>query len=97
MTPLQFIKLFQKQETIEIFTNGLCYWFAFLLKGRFPDGEIMYDEVANHFGCAIAGRVYDITGDITDSYSWESWGDYHLREPLNGARIVRDCVLKETL
>lgn len=29
------------------------------------------DYVANHFGCKIQERVYDITGDVTEQYKWE--------------------------
>ena len=41
-----FIALFDYDQR---YLNGLCYWFAYMLKGRFPDGEIWYDQISNHF------------------------------------------------
>lgn len=80
-------------DTVAVFTNGCCYWFAMILFRRFiRDGaEIMYDVVANHFGTKINGRVYDITGDITDKYTWTPWNEYEDETHRN--RIVRDCIM----
>ena len=67
-----------RQEVVECFTRGCCWWFAYILKHRFLfecDPEIMVDYVANHFGCKIQERVYDITGDVTEQYKWEPWQD----------------------
>lgn len=74
-------------------TSGCCYWFAAVLFGRFiRDGaEIMYDQALNHFGTKIKGRVYDITGDVTDKYTWEPWSD--VNNELLRKRIVRDCIM----
>jgi len=89
-----FLKRFHLSENVdEVFTCGCCYWFAAVLFGRFiRDGAtIMYDEVANHFGTRIKGKVYDITGDVTNKYKWVPWEsitDGSLRE-----RIVRDCIM----
>lgn len=63
-----------RREVVECFTRGCCYWFAYILRARFG-GEIMVDYVANHFGCRIDGEVYDITGQVTDTYKWERWLD----------------------
>ena len=84
----------QWPQVIECFTCGNCYWFAYILHGRFPYGAIAYDEVANHFGCMINDAVYDITGDVTDKYYWEPWGEVYNRDPIHGARIIRDCIDK---
>ena len=88
-----FIKRFSEGvSTEDTFQSGCCYWFSFILFFRFLDKgtEIMYDEVANHFGCMIDGRIYDITGDVTDSYDWEPWSE--LSDEALRARIIRDCV-----
>ena len=90
----------KRQEVIECFTCGCCYWFALMLDVRFwscvdwdlLDVYIVYDQVANHFGCRIQGRVYDITGDVTDDYFWESWDSVCRRDPLLEKRITRDCI-----
>ena len=93
---LKFIDKFNRwDQVIECFTNGNCYWFAYILVGRFPSGTIVYDEIENHFGCLIDDKVYDITGDVTKCYNWETWQEVYLRDPLHGKRILRDCILKE--
>ena len=33
----------------------------------------MFDRAEHHFGTEIRGRVYDITGDVTEKYKWVSW------------------------
>jgi len=66
-----------RQEVVEAFTCGCCWWFAYILRERFKDLEprLMVDYVANHFGCEIGGEVYDITGAVTSQYQWEPWED----------------------
>ena len=39
---LDFIAHFQRTDTIEVFTNGMCYWFAVILLERFG-GDILYN------------------------------------------------------
>ena len=98
-TILGFIDRFtangKRKEVIDTFSNGCCYWFANILYNRFMlDSRcaIMYDQVANHFGCLINNVVYDITGMVTHDYSWEPWRDIHEKDPLLFERIVRDCI-----
>jgi len=85
----------RKQEVIEAFTCGCCYWFAAVLAARFQSysPEIVYDEIINHFGTRISGRVYDITGDITDQYDWVNWCSF--ADALQKERIIRDCIMFE--
>ena len=90
----------KRQEVIECFTCGCCYWFAYILSKRFedfylPQSKIYYDEIANHFGYydQEANRVYDITGDVTNKYNWElSWEEIIDKDLLHAKRIVRDCI-----
>lgn len=84
----------KRKEVIECFTEGCCFWFASCLFERFLDfdPEIVYDTVANHFGCFIEGRVYDITGDVTDKYKWKSWYAAYFDDVARGDRIYRDCI-----
>lgn len=71
-----------------VFTCGCCYWFAFILCGRFPTAQLVYDQEENHFAVRIGGQDYDITGNITEQYSMEPWNkiDAETQE-----RILRDC------
>lgn len=91
----QFLKRFHSSENItDVLSNGCCYWFAKILYDRFSmthGAAIVYDEVENHFGTKINGRVYDITGDVTFKYEWSPWSD--INDELLRARIIRDCIM----
>lgn len=101
---LSFIRRFtnngERQEVIDCFTGGCCYYFANAIWLRFGNFifdkdhkvEIMYDEVKNHFGCKVDDRVYDVTGDVTEKYKWRSWFDASRDDPLLTERINRDCI-----
>lgn len=95
MDVTQFLKRFHFSEDItDVFSNGCCYWFAKILYDRFAlthGATIMYDEVINHFGTKINGRVYDITGDVTFKYAWKPWSE--VDDELLRARIIRDCIM----
>ena len=91
---LQFIKAFSNfgDDVIDCFTCGNCYWFAHILSTRFQ-GLIVYDVIANHFGCQVGADVFDITGIVNNQYHWQDW--YSLEQeydPLVISRIYRDCV-----
>lgn len=92
----RFIKRFAEHgpQVEQCFTSGCCYWFAWILVQRFPGAEIVYGEVDNHFAARIGGRVYDITGDVTDraSASWKPWKSYE-EGSSHRAGIVRNCIL----
>ena len=51
----------------------------------------MYDQVENHFVTQIQGRLYDITGDVTEKYQVKPWDA--LDDELLKKRIIRDCIL----
>jgi hypothetical protein len=89
---MNFIKRFQTKETVEVFTCGCCYWFAFILNHRFENSVIMYDTVINHYGTLIDGAVYDITGDVSDKYNWKIWDEVKTIDELWYKRLVRDCI-----
>lgn len=93
---LSFISRFTcggtRQQVIECFTQGCCYWFAGVLHSRFPYSDIVYDPVPGHFGCCIDGYVYDITGDVTGAGEWISWAELQAREPNVAFRIREGCI-----
>lgn len=95
-TVLDFIHRFTKShdktlsDVERCFTDGCCWWFAHILCERFR-GEMVYDEVDGHFGCEINGRVYDITGDVTDTFRKTYWSVFVEREPNLSVRILRRC------
>lgn len=95
---LNYIKQFRDLGAENCFSNGMCFHFTVILRHRFGCGgcTIMYDQVANHFATQIEGRIYDITGDITDNpeYHWERWSDVKKSDPALAKIIRRDCILK---
>lgn len=82
-----------REQVIEAFTRGCCFWFAYILSVRFAacTPEIVHDAVACHFGCKIDGRAYDITGDVTDDYDWYPWQLYD--DEANKRRIEEQCIM----
>ena len=78
-TPIEFINKFKfanKQNVLEnTFTNGYCYYFAIILKTRFPSGKILFDKDFNHFVFQYDNKLYDITGNVTKKYMnlTDSW------------------------
>ena len=94
-----FIRQFRDfgNDVVYCFNSGMCFHFAWILKARFgPGPEVVYDPIINHFACQIDGRIYDITGDITDDcdYKWETWATFKQKDQKETMRIVRDCVWK---
>ena len=79
-------------DASDVFTRGCCYWFAVILSQRFAacNAKIVYDQVSNHFGTRVFGKVFDITGDVTDKFSWEDWP---VDDALLFERIKRDCIM----
>lgn len=86
-----------RQEVIDTFSCGCCYWFADILWNRFTleaeECTVLYDPIINHWACQIDGIVYDITGVITsDEYQWEPWVEFQYKDELLTKRLYRDCI-----
>ena len=102
----EFITYFD--GTQDNFLYGNCYWFATILKARFqnfyPDVDIVYNQIDNHFAVMIApdsivAFLFDASGyigryweDGYDNSHWQRWDTYRTIEPLDAARVYRDCV-----
>ncbi len=80
------------------FLRGNCYWYAHILQKRFAPWaitEIMYNPIQNHFCCSISTDTDTIFADISgpiDSKNFVPWEDFIKEEPLEAARIYRDCI-----
>lgn len=86
----------RREQVIDCFMNGCCARLAMDLCQRFyPAATMMYCEKVNHFGARICDRVYDITGDVTDKYEWETWAGFAVREPGMAENIHVHCILME--
>ena len=94
---LKFIedfKQYDKDGTLEkTFLNGYCYWFAYMLDGRFLNARIQYEPIEGHFVTEIDGRYYDIRGDVTDIYK-ESKVWYSEDYCFEFDSIVNGCIMK---
>lgn len=72
-------------------TNGNCYWFAHILNGRFPEGEIWYEPVVGHFIFKYGDHFYDWTGEYLEDTSRA----VPFNEEYDSSwykRLIRDCV-----
>lgn len=101
-TVLQFINDFKKinKDIIEeLFTRGYCFWFAYILQGRFDlpnyHSKIYYNDIENHFICRVGKYFYDITGEIKNTNHYIPWEDYQNKEFSHSIIITKYCILKE--
>ena len=79
--------------------DGNCYYFAVILRDRFPGGNILYDVVEGHFLYHYAGRLYDWRGDVSEKYlageyndSLIDWNTFDEYDSLQKKYIIRDCI-----
>ena len=97
----EFITYFD--GTQDNFLNGNCYWFAVILNERlwqfYPLCRIVYNQVDNHFAIMIRLEddttfLFDASGYIGhyDKDKWVLFDDYQRNEPLDAARVWRDCI-----
>lgn len=94
---LKFIEKFKfkyKEELVEVFTTGNCYYFAIILKERF-NGEIYYMPIINHFICKIENKYYDITGEVNPSEHPYKWSEYKLEDKKHTNSITKYCITFE--
>lgn len=73
--------------------NGNCYYFANILKTRFPDGQIYYDVIYGHFVFKYQDGYYDWTGIIEPDGYLVEWDKFEEYDSLLKQRIVRDCIM----
>ena len=95
---MKFIQNFRNEGTIKTFTEGCCYWFAYILverfKGEAVSAVIWYNQILGHFAAVIDGTMYDITGELEITFDWYIWDRFLAQEPSYGSVVVRDCILK---
>lgn len=75
----------------DFFLNGKCYWFAKILSIRFPNGEIKYNKIDNHWATLIEGHLYDASGEITLG-GFEEWPIRQEMESSYYKGLVRNCI-----
>lgn len=92
-----------KQEIIEFiyrrfkidcnWLDGNCYYFAVILKDRFPSGLIYYDVISGHFVFKYENSYYDWTGEISPSKVVVEWNKFDEYDSLCKKRVVDGCIL----
>lgn len=73
--------------------DGNCYYFAIILKDRFPDGRIYYDVLDGHFVYFYDGLYYDWQGIVHESMYYIPWNNFEKYDALQKQTIIRDCIL----
>lgn len=87
---LEFIKRRFPTENGWLCEN--CYYFALILKDRFPGGEICYDVINGHFSYKYNDRYYDHTGRIVPDGYIVKWDHFDMYDSIQKKRIIRDCL-----
>lgn len=72
-------------------TDGNCLWFAYILKSRFDDVDIVYDYVAGHFLVSVNGTLVDWTGIVEPIETIILLDEIHDTDPLWYKHLMRDC------
>ena len=74
--------------------SGNCYYFAVILKDRFPQGEIYYDVIHGHFVFKYQGYFYDWSGLYhSNDTNLISWNDFQKYDVLQKKRIEEYCIM----
>ena len=73
--------------------DGNCYYFAIILKDRFPEGKIFYDVINGHFVFEYQDELYDWNGVHCLKGILVDWDNFDEYDSLLKKRIIRDCVL----
>lgn len=89
---LEFIKRRFKDDCKWL--DGNCYYFAIILKDRFPEGMIFYDVQLGHFVFKYYEYYYDWSGiyNCKEDYLIP----WHLFESYDSSQkkiIERDCIM----
>ena len=103
---IEFVeRRFPESKNDPQWVSGNCYYFAVMLKDRFPDGWIVYDVIDGHFMFLYGKMLIDavhyefLESDIVPSENdycvnghivvWDFFDRY---DSLQQQRIIRDCI-----
>ena len=73
--------------------DGNCYYFAIILKDRFPEGKIFYDVIIGHFVFKYQDKLYDWNGIFNSEKLLVDWENFNVYDHLLEKRIIRDCIM----
>ena len=73
---------------------GNCYYFALILKDRFPEGKIFYDVRLGHFVYKYGEKYYPWLGIYEGNEDYLiPWDVFEIYDAAQKQRIIRDCIL----
>ena len=97
-----FIEVFMEEKILDFinrrwskdadWTNGNCYYFAVILKTRFPSAQIKYCPIKGHFIIECDNKFYDWNGRYYPEETPMSLFEISSLDPLWYSRIARDCI-----
>lgn len=73
--------------------GGNCYYFALILRDRFPGGTIYYDAIYGHFLYLYQGNYYDWTGEVQPKGHLVDWSKFDEYDALQKQRIIEGCLM----
>ena len=73
--------------------DGNCYYFAVILKDRFPEGKLYYDVTYGHFVFQYKLDFYDWTGIVNKYGSLIEWDKFDEFDTAQKERVVQGCIL----
>lgn len=88
---LEFIN--KRFKNVSDWINGNCYYFAIILKDRFPEGQIYYDVINGHFVFEYNDKFYDHAGVVNSYNCLVKWNEFDMYDSLQKERIIRDCIM----
>ena len=74
--------------------DGNCYYFAQILKSRFPKGDIYYDVIWGHFLFKLDDVYYDWSGiaqKVRTPIKWDTFETEY--DKLQYGQIVKACIM----
>ena len=75
-------------------TTGNCYYFALILKDRFPNGKIFYDVRLGHFIYKYNENYYDWLGVYSGKEDYlVPWDLFEMYDSSQKKNIIRDCIM----
>lgn len=73
--------------------NGNCYYFALILKSRFPEGKIIYEVIDGHFTFYCDGCYFDFSGQVFPTGYLVEWDKFDQYDSNQKQRIIMDCIM----
>ncbi len=90
---MEVIEFIKRRFSIDCnWRNGNCYYFALILRDRFPGGKIFYDVILGHFLYFYKGNYYDWSGIVKANGVLIEWDKFDLYDTNQKKRIIEDCL-----